>query len=125
MVETRIPAVVVSDDVVVERHVPSSPDAAVAMLALAVYGTVQGLGDDAPLYGCIADGIERSVFVRSPAHGTVVDDEILHMACPESIILVFRCRAHTETHISDYHLISPYIHPMVPESDAFPRSRLA
>jgi hypothetical protein len=67
MVETRIAAAVMSEQIVVESDIPSTPDAAVAMFSFMMNRRIQGLRDNAPLHCCIGKSIKRSILISSPA----------------------------------------------------------
>ena len=117
MVETGVAAIIVSQDIVMERNIASAPYSSISVLALMVYRAVQGFGYNAPLYRRIRQSVERCVFIRCPAHGTMVDNNILHMAGTKCIVFVLRCRSHPETDISHYDLIGSDIHSVVLQSD--------
>ena len=77
MVETRVAAVVVGQDIVVVSRVGSAPDTSVAVLPLAVDGVAEPFRQDAPLEREIGHAVEAPAFVGRPAQRAMVYDDVL------------------------------------------------
>ena len=108
MVETRIPAVMVGEHVVMERCVFASPYSAIAMLSLRMVRIFQALREDTPLHGEILVSIERCTFVDGPCHGTMVENDIPVSPAPDTVFTI--CIEHlvsqTETDETDDDIVS-------------------
>ena len=74
MVDTGVAAVVVGKEVVVVCGVVSAPDAAVAVISLAMDRYAETLGNDVPGEGEVLHSVEGGTFVGAPGDGAVVDN---------------------------------------------------
>ena len=88
VVEARVAAIVVGEEVVMEGGIGTTPNAAVAVIALRVGRALEGLGDDAPLHGEVGVAIEGSALVNAPTHGAMVDHDIVVALTLESVVSV-------------------------------------
>ena len=129
MVDAGVAALVVSQQVMVERGIFAAPDAAIAVAALGMPRIVETLGKQAPLHREITVGVERRAFVHRPRHRTMVEDDILVVTPPDTVLLRFGGIlgriAQTETDIADNHVVGIDPHGVVAQADAVARGGLA
>ena len=84
------------------------------MITFGMYRTVQTLADNTPLHSKIAIIIKGSTLIRTPAHGTMIYDDVLMLFSPKCIAtirLTFSCeiiRSHSKTHKTNNDIISLY-----------------
>ena len=128
---------VMSQEVVVEGSVLAAPDAAVAVVSLAVEPALfHGLCNNAPLQGHVGVGIEGGGFVNAPAHGAVIQDDILVVAAPNAVFAVGLVTADiglapvafiskAEAHKADNHIVGVDVGRVVLDADAVSGGRLA
>ena len=77
VVDAGVAAVVMRQEVVVVGGVVAAPDAAITVGALVVDGVAEAFRNDVPLEGEILHPVEGSALVGAPAHGAMVDDDLL------------------------------------------------
>ena len=87
MVEARRPVVMVGKQVVMEGGVLAPPDTSITMGTLLMSGIAQALSQDAPLQGEVLILVERGTFIHRPAHGAMVQDDIIVATAPDGVLL--------------------------------------
>ena len=139
MVDAGVPAVVMGQDVMVEGGVLAAPEAAIAVIPLRVeLAVLHGLGNQAPLHGEILVAVEGSRLVHAPAHGAVVQDDMVQITAPDAVLAVGLAGldlgggpgslvTEPETQETDDHVIGTLgqIRRIVFEADTVAGSRLA
>ena len=137
MVKTGGTVGVAGQEVVVEGSVLAAPDAAVAVVSLAVEPALfHGLCNNAPLQGHVGVGIEGGGFVNAPAHGAVIQDDIFVVAAPDAVFAVglsildiglapVAFVSKTEAHKADNHIVRIDVGGVVLDADAVSGGRLA
>ena len=129
MVDARVAAIVMGQEIVVIRRVFSSPDAAVTVGSLLVDGLAQAFRNDIPLEAEVLHPIEGRALIRAPAHRAVVNHYIGVGAVPVEYLhgIVFRLGlvAHAAADEADYHVARRNLEGIVLQADSIPRSRLS
>ena len=119
-----------SQQVVVEGGVLTTPDATIAVGTLVVDGVAEALRQYAPLQGEVLNAVERAALIDTPADGAVVDDDIAGLAaCMEigihRIVLVAGGVTHAATDEAHDDIARGNAETVVLQTDAIARSRLA
>ena len=111
-------ALVVGHEVVVEAGAFASPDASVAVAALAVDGVGEAFAEDAPLHGEVLVAVEGRAFVRAPAHAAMVDDDVLLVASPHGVVFGLVLVAHAAADEADDDVVGLHHERVVLQADA-------
>jgi hypothetical protein len=83
----------------------ASPNTSVAVFAFAVHGIGEAFTQDAPLHGEVFVSVERRAFIGTPAHGTMVYNDVAVLTSPHGIVFAFLFIAHAATDEPDDYVI--------------------
>lgn len=78
----------------VETGTFATPDTTITMAAFTMYGVGKTFAENTPLHGKILVVIEGRTFVGTPAHRAMVDNDVLMVTSPQSIIFRLFLVAH-------------------------------
>ncbi len=115
----------VGQQVMVEGGSAPSPDAAITVGPLAVYGIFQAFGDEAPLQGKILILVKGDALIGRPAHGTVVDDDLADLPASEGIAFLLRGIPHAEAENPDDDIVGVDSDRIVAQGNPVARCRLS
>jgi len=85
----------------------------------------QTLGNDAPLQGEVFILVKGDALIGRPAHGAVVNDDVLAETAPQGIPFLLGGIAHPEPEIADNDVVGIDENRIVAQGDAVAGSRLA
>ena len=123
--------------VVVEGSVLATPDTAIAVVAFGMQAAIpHGFGNQAPLHGHVHIAVERSRLVDAPAHGAMIQDDVIQVTSPDAVFAVRlagidvllrprRLVTQAETHEADDDIVSLQDHRIILQADTVAGSRLA
>lgn len=94
----------------VETGTFATPDTTITMAAFTMYGVGKTFAENTPLHGKILVVIERRTFVGTPAHRAMVDDDVLMVTSPQSIIFRLFLVAHAAADKTDDNIIGLHSH---------------
>ena len=137
MVDAGVAAVVMGQDVMMERGVLAAPETAITVVPLRMQlAVLHGFRNQAPLEGEVLVSVERGGLVDAPAHGAVVQDHVVQVAAPDAVFAIGLAGldlrrgprgfvAQAETDETDDDIGSLQVHRIVLEADPVARGRLA
>ena len=91
----------------VETGTFATPDTTITMAAFTMYGVGKTFAENTPLHGKILVVIEGRTFVGTPAHRAMVDNDVLMVTSPQSIIFRLFLVAHAAADKTDDNIIGP------------------
>ena len=94
----------------VETGTFATPDTTIAMAAFTMYGVGKTFAENTPLHGKILVVIEGRTFVGTPAHRAMVDNDVLMVTSPQSIIFRLFLVAHAAADKTDDNIIGLHSH---------------
>ena len=94
----------------VETGTFATPDTTITMAAFTMYGVGKTFADNTPLHGKILVVIEGRTFVGTPAHRAMVDNDVLMVTSPQSIIFRLFLVAHAAADKTDDNIIGLHSH---------------
>jgi len=94
----------------VETGTFATPDTTITMAAFTMYGVGKTFAENTPLHGKILVVIEGRTFVGTPAHRAMVDNDVLMVTSPQSIIFRLFLVAHAAADKTDDNIIGLHSH---------------
>ena len=94
----------------VETGTFATPDTTITMAAFTMYGVGKTFAENTPLHGKILVVIEGRTFVGTPAHRAMVDNDVLMVTSPQSIIFRLFFVAHAAADKTDDNIIGLHSH---------------
>src|SRR5690554_635091 len=111
--KTWYTTVVMHQKIVVKTRLFTAPNAHVTMPTLVVHRITKTLGKQTPLHGKIVVVVERRSLIGGPAHGTMIQDNILPAPPPDGIVLRRLFVAHSKAQKTNNKIAGIYLHRVV------------
>ncbi|MPM62736.1 hypothetical protein SDC9_109613 [bioreactor metagenome] len=113
------------NQIVMKTGIFATPQPSVTMCAFRMTCVIERFGNITPLQGKIIVGIKRCTFIDTPAHGAMIDNNIILISAPNGIAFIGEYFvAQSETHETDNHITCTDLHFIITQANAITRSCL-